>query len=132
MSRYSFAPRHALSTGRGGLFALTWPLITILLALGSMRGAVEGLSDPSTSAVAGLLFLMALPTTWLFTALDLGARTSVVLGVVTGLPLWFFVGGRLAATARSWGTWWRRYLVVVFVWAVLAIVILAVVASIGE
>ncbi len=82
--------------------------------------------------MAGLLFLMALPTTWLFTALDLGAGISVALGVATGLPLWFFVGGRLAATARNWRTWWRRYLILVFVWAVSAIVILAVVASFGE
>lgn len=113
------------------MFALSWPLITIVLALGSMRGSVTGLTDPSTPLVAGLLFLMALPTTWLFAILNLDAVVAVVLGVVTSLPLWFYLGGRLAVASPSWATWWRRYVMIALAWAVVAILLLAVVATLA-
>jgi hypothetical protein len=95
-----------------------------------MRGSLTGLTDPSTPLVAGLLFLIALPTTWIFALLKLDAVVAVVLGVVTSLPIWFYVGGRLAALSPSWGVFWRRYVLVAIGWAVLAIVLLAVVATI--
>jgi hypothetical protein len=132
VSRYSFAPRHNLPAGRGGFLALTWPLITIALALGSMRGSLTGLTDPSTPVVAGLLFLIAVPTTWVFAWLQLDAVVAVVLGLVTSLPIWFFVGGRLAALSPTWGVYWRRYIMMAIGWAVLAIVLLAVVATIAS
>ena len=111
------------------MLALTWPLITVLLALGAMRGDVTGLTDPSTPLVAGLLFLLAVPTTWLFAISQLDAVVAVVLGVVTSLPLWFFVGVRLAALSSSWGMWWRRYVAISITWAIVSIVVLAVAAS---
>jgi hypothetical protein len=131
--QFSFASRRGgLPTGRGGLFALSWPLVTVVLALGSMRGDITGLTDPATPLVAGLLFLLAAPTTWLFALAKLAPVVTVVLGVVTSFPLWFYLGSRLASASWSWGEWWRRYVAWAIGWAVTAMVVLAVVASLSE
>ncbi len=132
MARYSFAPRRALSTGRGGLFALSWPALTLALSFGSMRGTVPGITEATTSATAALLLLMALPTMALFLVLELSPDVAAVAGAVTALPLWFFLGTLLAARAPSWPAWWRRYVLVSIGWAVLSIVLLAVAATVAE
>lgn len=121
-----------MSTGRGGLFALSWPAFTLVLAFGSMRGTVPGITDATTSATAALLLLMALPTMALFLVLDLSPTVAAVAGAVTALPLWFFLGTRLAAGAPSWPAWWRRYVLVTIGWAVLSIVLLAIAASLAD
>jgi hypothetical protein len=131
--QFSFASRRGgLPTGRGGLFALSWPLITIALALGSMRGEVRGLTDPAAPLVAGLLFVLAAPTTWLFALARLAPVVTVVLGVVTSFPLWFLLGSRLAAASWTWGEWWRRYAAWAIGWAVVAMILLAAIASFSE
>jgi hypothetical protein len=131
VTRYSLATRGGLPTGRAGLLALSWPVVTIVLSLSGMRDAVDGLSDPSMPLVAGLLFLLAAPTTWLFEALNLSDQVAVAAGVATSLPIWFFIGARLAVTADSWGSWLRRYVAVSIGWAVVAIVLLAVIGTVA-
>ena len=131
--QFSFtARRGGLPTGRGGLFALSWPLVTVAVALGSMRGTITGLTDPATPLFAGLLFLLAVPTTWVFALAKLAPVATVVLGIVTGLPLWFLLGSRLAVVSRTWGDWWRRYLAWTIGWAVTAMILLAVIASLTD
>jgi len=131
--QFSFASRRGgLPTGRGGLYALSWPLVTVVLALGAMRDGVTGLTDPSTPLVAGLLFLLAVPTTWVFALAKLAPVVTVVLGVVTSFPLWFLLGARLAEASWTWGQWWRRYAAWAIGWAVAAMIALAVIASFTE
>ncbi len=120
-----------MSTGRGGLMALSWPLLTLIVAFGSMRGAVSGITDTTTSATAGLLLLMAMPTMVPFLVFEVDPTIAAVAGAVTSLPLWFFLGTRLAAHAWAWREWWRRYVVVAIGWAVLSIVLLAAAASLS-
>jgi len=96
-----------------------------------MRGEVTGLTDPATPLVAGLLFLLAVPTTWIVALLELDPVVSVTVGVITSFPLWFALGARLAVVSRSWGQWWGRYLLWAIGWAVAAMVLLAVVASLA-
>lgn len=130
--RYTFAShRGGLPSGRAGLYALSWPLITVFLALGAMRGAITGLTDPATPLVAGLLFLLAVPTTWVFALLELAPVVSVTLGVITSFPLWFALGARIAVVSWSWGQWWARYAMWAIGWAVAAMVLLALVASVA-
>lgn len=131
VTRYSLAPRRGLSTGRGGLLSLLWPSITLALAFGAMQGTVSAITEQTTPATAALLMLMALPTMALFLALDLSPQIAAVAAAATALPLWFFLGTRLAATATSWRVYWRRYIIAVVGWAVLAIVLLAIAASLG-
>lgn len=97
-----------------------------------MRGEITGLTDPATPVVAGLLFLLAAPTTWLFALAELAPVVTVALGVVTSFPLWFVLGSRLADASWSWGQWWRRYVAWAIGWAVAAMVLLAVLASLTE
>lgn len=95
-----------------------------------MRGAVTGLTDPATPLVAGLLFLLAVPTTWIFAVLRLAPVVDVALGVITSFPLWFFLGTRLALVSWSWGQFWARYVAWAIGWAVAAMLGLAAIASI--
>jgi hypothetical protein len=106
-------------------------MVTLMLAFGSMRGTVTGITDTTTSATAGLMLLMALPTMVLFVVLELNPTIAAVAGAMTALPLWFYFGTRLAAHSWTWRDWWRRYVMVSIGWAVLAIVLLAVVASLS-
>lgn len=96
-----------------------------------MRGAITGLTDPATPLVAGLLFLLAVPTTWVFALLELAPVVSVTLGVITSFPLWFALGARIAVVSWSWGQWWARYAMWAIGWAVAAMVLLALVASVA-
>ncbi|HSF86160.1 MAG TPA: hypothetical protein VLG28_10985 [Acidimicrobiia bacterium] len=93
---------------------------------------MTGITDPATSGSSALLMLMAMPTMVPFLALDVDPVIAAVAGTVTSLPLWFFVGTRLAVAARSWPDFWKRYLFVAIGWAVLSIVLLAIAASITE
>ncbi len=124
------ADRSGVRSGRAGLFALIGPLFIIAVTLGSMDSGVAGLVDPSTSLLAGLMFLVALPSTWVFAVLDIAPVFSVVLGCVSSLPLWFGMGSWLAAGSYDWAHWTRRYVAWSVGWAVTSLVLLLTVASI--
>lgn len=113
------------------MLALLWPSITLALAFASMQGTVSGLTDQTTSATAALLMLMALPTMALFLVLDMSPEIAAVAAAATALPLWFFLGTRLAATASSWRVYWRRYVIASVGWAVMSILLLALAASLA-
>jgi hypothetical protein len=133
-SNVSFATRRS-SVGRtsAGLAALVYPVLMVVLAfaVGSRRGG--DLQDFAASFVAAMMFVIALPTTWLlsFDFIDVSRATVLIFGVVTSLPLWYLLGTALGARVVSWGRWLQRYITIALVWTIGILLLLAVIAALG-
>lgn len=116
--------------GMCGLVALSLPVLVMVAVVGTMDGGLDGLVDPAAQVAAGLLLLVAIPTTWVFALFDLPPVFTLVLGCVTSLPLWFALGTHLGRTTDSHGQWIRRYLGWFAAWAVISLLVLLTIASI--
>jgi len=69
------------------------------------------MSDFAASLAGAVLFLVAAPTAWVFAFpfIDVTRFTVFVIGIVTSLPVWFFVGRGIAARSDRWIDWLRIY-----------------------
>jgi hypothetical protein len=130
----SFAARPS-SVGRvpAGLLALVYPLIMVAMALavGSRRGG--DLQDFAVSFIAAVMFLIALPTTWLlsFDFIEVSRTTVLFFGLVTSLPLWYVLGTSLGVRADTWGRWFQRYVASALIWTLGNLIFLAIVAALA-
>lgn len=114
----------------GGLFALVYPALLVLLSVSvGFRRAGE-LTDLAVSFIAALLFLIAAPTSWVFAFpfIEVTRFTILFVGVLTSFPLWYAVGAALADASSSWLIWLRRYLVIALGWTVFTILLIGVAA----
>jgi len=113
--------------------ALAYPMVMVVMAfaVGARRGG--DLQDFAASFVAAVMFVIALPTTWLlsFDFVEVSRATVLIFGVVTSLPLWYLLGTALGARASTWGRWFRRYLTVSLIWTMANLLLFAFVAALA-
>lgn len=123
--------RGGLSRPWGGVLAFVYPLALTALALSVGFRRVGDMTDFATSLLATLQLLIAAPTAWIFTVdfIDAGALLVITSALATSLPLWYVLGARLAYTARGWGDWVRRYVVVCLVWSAFNVVAVVLIGS---
>lgn len=123
--------RGGLSRTWGGVLAFAYPLTLTALALSVGFRRVGDMTDMATSLLATLQLLIAAPTAWIFTVdfIDAGALLVITSALATSLPLWYVLGSRLAYTARGWGDWLRRYVVVCLVWSAFNVVAVVLIGS---
>ena len=116
----------------GGIAAFAFPLLLATYALSIDFDRVGNMSDIAASILATMLFLVAAPTTWIFTVdfIEAGRLLVVVSGLLTSLPLWYLLGSRLAHFSSGWGDWIRRYLVTCVFWTAPNVVVLVLVGSV--
>lgn len=116
----------------GGTQALIVPLLVVSLALGRGFNSSGPVGDTSTSHLGALVFLLVVPTAWVFAIefIEASRLTVVVVGLVTSLPLWWWLGVRLTARASTWAVWWLRFATALLVWISTVVVIFAVVGSV--
>lgn len=114
------------------MVALAYPIALTALALSVGLREIGDMSDFAASVLATLLFLLAAPTGWIFTAdfIDAGRLLIVTSALATSLPLWYMAGSRLAYFSDTWATWLKRYLVLCLIWSVANIVVVVIVGSI--
>ena len=91
------------------------------------------MTDIAASLLATMMFLIAAPTAWIFTVdfIEAGRLMVITSALATSLPLWFFLGSRLAYYAPNWGIWVRRYMALCVVWSALNVVLIVVVGSVA-
>lgn len=106
-------------------------MVVLALTVGARRGG--DLQDFAASFVAAVMFVIALPTTWLlsFDFIDVSRITVLIFGMLTSLPLWYVVGTAIAARAATWAVWIQRYATVAILWTLGNLVLLAVIAALG-
>ena len=127
------AHRGGVSRRIGGIAAFVYPLSVTALALSVGLDEVGDMTDIAAALLATMLFLVAAPTAWIFTVdfIEAGRLLVIVSALVTSLPLWYFVGSRLAYYAATWGIWIRRYVVLCVVWNALNVLVIVVIGSLG-
>ncbi len=116
----------------GGLAAFIYPLALATYALSIDFDRVGNMSDLAASILATMLFLIAAPTTWIFTVdfIEAGRLLVVVSGLLTSLPLWYLLGSRVAHFSNGWRVWIQRYAIFCLVWSVLNVVAMVLVGSV--
>ncbi len=127
----SFAPkRQFVGRLRGGIAALSYPLLLVATSLSVGFRKVGDLQDFAASFVASILTVVALPTVWFisFDFIDV-TRTAVFgFGLATSMPLWYLLGAAIGERSASWGTWIRAYLATCLLWTVTNFVFLALIS----
>lgn len=115
----------------GGLAAFVYPIGLTIVALSVNFDRVGNMSDIATSVLATMAFMIAAPTTWVFTVdfIEAGRLLVVTSGLLTSLPLWYLAGSRLAYFATSWTLWVRRYIVFCVVWSVFNVLMFVLIGS---
>ena len=129
----SFAPKRTLvGRIRGGIAALAYPLILVMVSLSVGFRKAGDLQDFAASFVASILTVVALPTVWFvsFDFIELTRMTVLGFGLLTSLPIWYLLGAFIGERAGSWGTWIRAYLTACLVWTLANFIVLAVIASV--
>lgn len=116
----------------GGTVALVYPVALTALSLSVGLRQIGDMSDIASSLLAAMMFLVAAPTAWIFTAefIEAGRLLIVTSALLTSLPLWYMAGSRLAHYADTWGVWLKRYVILCVVWSVVNVVLLVVIGSI--
>jgi len=106
-------------------------MVVMALTVGSRRGG--DIQDFAASFVAAVMFVIALPTTWIlsFDFIEVSRTTVLFFGLATSLPLWYVLGTALASRAGTWGRWFQRYAVAALIWTMGNLVFLAVVAALA-
>lgn len=114
----------------GGLLALGYPFVLAALAVNQGFGTT-GVSGMATAFLAAVLLLLATPTAWVFVFdfIEVSPFTTVSIGLLTSLPLWYLAGAALADGASSWTQWLRRYGAVCALWTALNLVVLAMLSA---
>ncbi len=116
----------------GGIAAFVYPLALAASALSVDFDRVGNMADLAASILATMLFLIAAPTTWIFTVdfIEAGRLLVVTSGLMTSLPLWYLLGSRLAYFATGWPAWIRRYVVFCVAWSVFNITAMVLIGSV--
>jgi hypothetical protein len=127
-----FRPRSGLRRVPAGLAALIFPAALVVAALGVDFRAVGDGSDIATAVLATFMFVVAVPTAWIFAIdfIEAGRFTVVLVGVLTSFPIWFLLGTKLAQAASHWGEWIGAYLKICVIWTVFWIVLAQIVGAI--
>jgi len=94
--------------------------------LGGDQGAID--SPDSSVAAAGLFLLVAAPTVWILSLLDL----SPVVTLATSLPLWFLAGAWLATRSRSWFEWVAKSAGLALGWVVALLLLVATIGTLAS
>jgi hypothetical protein len=105
-------------------------LIVAALSVGFRSGGDMG--DFAASLAGAVLFLIAAPTAWVlsFPFIDVTRFTVFVFGLVTSVPIWYFVGRALAIRSPGWMEWLRAYGILCVSWTSINILLFGVVAAI--
>ena len=130
----SFAPKsRAVPPISGGILALTYPTILIIVSMsvGFRRGG--DLNDFAATLAATVLFLIAAPTSWVlsFPFIELTRFTVLVFGIVTSAPLWYIAGVAVARRSVDWMTWIRTYVVVCVAWTAVNLIAFGIIAAVA-
>lgn len=117
----------------GGIGAMIFPLVLVVVALRADFTAVGGPGQMATAVLGTILFVIAAPTSWLFAIdfIEAGRFTVVAVSVLTSFPLWYLLGVRLARSSNQWSVWVARYLGTCAAWTVIVLVVLELFGSIG-
>jgi hypothetical protein len=128
-----FIPQTGLNRRGGGVLGLAYPLALIGLALSVDFRGTSHADDLATAILGALLFLVAAPTAWVFAIdfIEASPLTVISVGTVTSLPLWYFLGSRLAMATTSWRRWTWRYASVCGLWTLLVFVLMFVLAAVA-
>gem|GEM_PF-1598485 len=129
----SFAPRRStVSPLLGGVLGLMFPFVLVVAALSVGFRSAGDMGDFAASLAGAVLFLIAAPTAWAlsFPFIDVTRFTVFVFGVVTSVPIWFFVGRGLALRSPGWMEWLRGYAILCVSWTSINILLFGVVAAI--
>jgi hypothetical protein len=111
--------------------AWAFPLgVTMLVLAGSLR-ANGDMTDIATTLLGAMMYRVAVPTAWIFAVdfIEAGRLLGITATLATSLPLWYFVGARLAEFSYRWSDWVRRYIVFCLVWSALNVGVIVVVGS---
>ena len=121
---------YRLSRLLGGLSALVYPTLLVVLALATGFRRTGDYADLAVSFLAVLLLLIALPTAWIFSLefIDPDRFTILFVGSLTSFPLWYLVGSAVAARMQRWSRWVSRYLLLCVLWTLSNLVIVILVA----
>ena len=113
--------------------ALSYPVVTVAMALAVGPREAGDLQDVASSFIAALMLVIALPTTWFlsFDFIEVSRTTVVVFGLATSLPVWYILGTALAVRSENWGRWFRIYVTVAMAWTLGNLVILAVAGTLA-
>lgn len=128
-----FAPRRrTVSPVTGGILALAYPSLLIVLALGVGFRRGGDMGEFAATLAGTVLFLIAAPTAWVlsFDFIDVTRFTVLMFGIVTSLPIWYVMGVSIARMADHWSAWVRRYATVCVAWTALNVFLIAIVAAI--
>jgi hypothetical protein len=128
----SFAPsRVVVGRVRGGLAALSYPLLLVATSLSVGFRKAGDLQDFAATFVGSMLTVVALPTVWFlsFDFIDVTRMTVYGVGLATSLPLWYFLGAIIGDRSPGWGVWIRTYLAVCLTWTLVSFTILAVLST---
>jgi hypothetical protein len=117
----NFRSQDGVRAAYGGIAALSFPTLLVVVALGADFRAIGDGSDFATALLATVLFVIAAPTAWIFSIdfIEAGRFTVVFVSVITSFPLWYFIGSRLARVVPSWPSWITSYLKICILWTVL-------------
>lgn len=130
----SFAPRRrTIRRGWGGVAGLSFPAVLVVISLSVGFRQAGGPTDVASSFLGALLFLVAVPTAWLFAFpfIEVTRFTVIAVGVLTSGPVWYLVGRAIANRSRTWGIWLRRYCATAVLWTAAMLVAFAALASLG-
>lgn len=126
----TFAPARAVvGRVRGGIAAQAYPLLLIATALSVGFRKAGDLQDFAASFVGSILTVVALPTVWFlsFDFIDVTRMTVLGFGLLTSLPLWYFVGAQIGVRSPTWGTWIRTFLAACLAWTLFNFAVLALI-----
>jgi hypothetical protein len=129
-----FAERLGLSRPAAGVAALGYPVLLMGVALASGSRSVGDLGEPAVSVLGALLFLIAAPTTWIFSIdfIDVSRFTALVAGGLTSLTLWYLVGSAITGGARTWSGWLNRYVVLASGWTFANLLLFGLIGAIVD
>lgn len=110
---------------------MSYPLAMVVMALTVGVREPGDLQDFAASFVAAVMLVVALPTIWFlsFDFIEVSRMTVIVFGLVTSLPVWYFLGTALAVRSETWGRWFRLYVTIALVWTLAILLGLAVIGA---
>jgi hypothetical protein len=115
----------------GGLLALSYPAVLVVVALGVGFRRGGDMGDFAATIAATVVFLIAAPTAWIlaFPFIEVTRFTVVVFGVASSAVLWWVLGVVVARASDSWIAWARRYALICVVWTAANILVIGLVAA---
>ena len=128
------ARRRTIAPITGGILALTYPAVLVILALGTGFRRGGDMTEFAATLAGTVLFLVAAPTSWVlaFPFIDVTRFTVLLFGIATSAPLWWIVGVSLARRSEALIDWARRYAFVCIGWTAFNLVLFGTIAAIAS